>query len=119
MPSHAVGCSPVPRLELDLMRRYFIASRVCVSRYLFASMASTAESLRSVCGSERTAPECCKQLFPGTAPHVGQGTEENCSSVMSFILTGTACDQTFGVAAQFRTLSLGVETIGTRRLDAR
>jgi hypothetical protein len=58
-----------------------------------------------MCGSERIAPEWSKQRFPAVTPHVGQGTEENCSGVRSFILTGTGCDKLFVRAAPFGTRS--------------
>ena len=40
------------------------------------SMASAAANFRSVCGSERGAPECSTQRSPAAAPHLGQGTED-------------------------------------------
>ncbi|MCU1317110.1 MAG: hypothetical protein JWN63_2432 [Candidatus Acidoferrum typicum] len=53
---------------------------------LFVSIASTAESFRSTCGSVRKAPECSKQGSPGATPHVGQGTEDHCFAVKSLFL---------------------------------
>jgi hypothetical protein len=55
--------------------------------------------------SERIAPEWSKRRFPAATAHVGQGTEEDCSGVRSFILTGTACDKLFVRAAPFGTRS--------------
>ncbi len=63
-------------------------------RYLFTSMVSAAESFRSTCDSERNAPEWSMQRFPAGTPHVGHGTENNCSGVRSLILTGTGCYKT-------------------------
>src|SRR5467141_1709832 len=56
--------------------------------FLFASIASAAESFRSRCGSVRRPPECSKQGSPGATPHVGQGTEKHSFAVRSlfFIL---------------------------------
>src|SRR6267154_493544 len=54
--------------------------------FLFASIASTAESFRSTCGSVRGAPECSKQGSPGATPHVGQGTENHSFAVRSLFL---------------------------------
>src|SRR2546422_609116 len=73
--------------------------------YLFVSMASAAESLRSICNSERSAPECRRQRCPAATPHVGQGTEDNCAGVRSFILIGTGCDKKCRKAIRFGTLS--------------
>src|SRR3981189_304841 len=74
-------------------------------RYLFVSMASAADSFRSMCNSERSAPECSKQRCPAATPHVGQGTEDNCAGVRSFILMGTGCLKKCGKAVRFGTLS--------------
>jgi hypothetical protein len=73
--------------------------------YLFASMASAAESFRSICNSERGAPECSKQRFPAATPQVGQGTEDNWVGVRSFILMGTECDKKCRKSIRFGTLS--------------
>src|ERR1700730_11348090 len=54
--------------------------------FLFASIASTAESFRSTCASVRGAPECSKQGSPGATPHVGQGTEYISFAVRSLFL---------------------------------
>jgi hypothetical protein len=51
----------------------------------FVSIASTAESFRSTCGAERRPPECNIQRLPAAAPHVGQGTDNNCFAVRSLI----------------------------------
>jgi|SRR6267143_4837913 len=48
-------------------------------------MASIADNFRSKCGSVRRPPECNKQRIPAATPHVGQGTEDNCSGVSSFL----------------------------------
>ena len=74
-------------------------------RYLLASMVSAAESLRSTCDSERSAPECSRQRFPAATPHLGQGTEESCSLVRSRILTQLGCDKTYGKAVRFGTVA--------------
>src|SRR5882762_9456130 len=68
-------------------------------------MASAAESFRSTCDSERSAPECSRQRFPAGTPHVGQGTEDNCVGVRSFMRMWVACYRTRGKAIQFGTLS--------------
>src|SRR5882762_7860430 len=68
-------------------------------------MASAAESFRSTCDSERSAPECSRQRFPAGTPHVGQGTEDNCVGVRSFIRIRVACYRTGWKAIQFGTLS--------------
>jgi len=73
--------------------------------YLLVSMASAAESFRSICNSERSAPECSRQRCPAATPQVGQGTEDNCAGVRSFILIGTGCDKKCGKAIRFGTLS--------------
>ena len=72
--------------------------------YLFVSMASAAESFRSICNSERSAPEWSRQRCPAATPQVGQGTEDNCVGVRSFILMGTGCDKKCGKAIRFGTL---------------
>ena len=73
--------------------------------YLFVSMASAAESFRSICNSERSAPECRRQRCPAATPQVGQGTEDNCAGVRSFILIETGCDKECGKTIRFGTLS--------------
>ena len=73
-------------------------------RILFDSMASAAESLRSKCGSERRPPECNKQRWPEATPHVGQGTEDNCSGVRSRILIDIECDKKRRNSVQFGTV---------------
>jgi hypothetical protein len=73
-------------------------------RILFDSMASAAESLRSTCGSERRPPECNKQRWPEATPHVGQGTEDNCSGVRSRILIVIECDKKRRNSVQFGTV---------------
>jgi len=73
-------------------------------RILFDSMASAAESLRSKCGSERRPPECNKQRSPEATPHVGQGTEDNCSGVRSRILIDIECDKKRRNSVQFGTV---------------
>ena len=60
---------------------------------LFVSRASTAESLRSMCGSVRGAPECNKQRSPTAAPHVVQGTANSCFAVRSRILIEIGWDK--------------------------
>jgi hypothetical protein len=83
-----------------------------VRRYRCASMASAAESFRSTCDSERSAPECSRQRFPAGTPHVGQGTEDNCVGVRSFMRIWVACYRTRGKAIQFGTLSGKTEARG-------
>src|SRR6266481_2404657 len=73
-------------------------------RILFDSMASAAVSLRSKCGSERRPPECNKQRWPEATPHVGQGTEDNCSGVRSRILIDIECDMKSRNSIQFGTV---------------
>ena len=53
---------------------------------LSPSIASSAKSFRSKCGSVRERPERHKQRSPGGAPHAGQATEVNCLSLRSLIL---------------------------------
>jgi hypothetical protein len=60
----------------------------------FFSIASAAANFRSTCGSERGAPECRTQRSPAATPHVGQGTEDNCSGVSSFLFILTECPNT-------------------------
>jgi CRP/FNR family cyclic AMP-dependent transcriptional regulator len=60
----------------------------------FFSIASAAANFRSTCGSERGAPECSTQRSPAATPHVGQGTEDNCSGVSSFLFILTECPNT-------------------------
>jgi hypothetical protein len=55
-------------------------------------MASVAANFLSTCGSERGAPECSKQPSPTATPHVGQGTEDICSGVSSFLFIQEECD---------------------------
>jgi len=81
-----------PRLARDRTRRN-----------LSVSMASAAASLRSMCNSVRSPPECSRQRFPAGAPHVGQGTEDNCSEVRSFMRMGTDWNKTQEKAASFGT----------------
>ena len=64
---------------------------------------SAAESFRSTCGSERGAPECSKHRSPDATPQVGQGTENNCFAVKSFILIRILCDKPSPKAVPFRT----------------
>jgi len=60
----------------------------------FPSMVSIAANFRSTCGSERGAPECSTQGSPAATPHVGHGTEDNCSGVSSFFFIWTECHNT-------------------------
>jgi hypothetical protein len=57
-------------------------------------VASTAENFRSTCGSDRGAPECSTHRSPAATPHVGQGTEDSCLGVSSFLFTRIECDNT-------------------------
>jgi hypothetical protein len=85
----------VPRLEQEFTQPVGIRGfnyRV-LRGIFFVSMASVAESFRSVCDSWRSAPEYSKQGSPAATPHVGQGTEENCFGVISFILGRTKVRQ--------------------------
>src|ERR1700674_5958431 len=76
-------------------------------------MASAAATFRSTCGSERRAPECSTQRSPAATPHVGQGTEDNCSGVSSFLFIRTEYDNT-----QPRNRSI-LNTVGISRSLAR
>src|SRR6267143_962308 len=78
----------------------------------FLSAASVAQNFRSTCASERGAPECSTQRFPAGTPHVGQGTEDNCVGVRSFMRICVACYRTRGKAIQFGTLSGKTEARG-------
>jgi hypothetical protein len=62
-------------------------------------MALIASNFRSTCGPERGAPENSTQRFPAAAPHVGQGTEDDCLGVSSF----------FFILTEY--LTLGRETV--------
>jgi hypothetical protein len=53
------------------------------------STASAAESFRSRCGSVRGAPVCSSQTSSLVAPQVGQGTDNICLRVRSFVFTAT------------------------------
>jgi hypothetical protein len=53
------------------------------------STASAAESFRSRCGSVRGAPVCSSQASSLVAPQVGQGTDNICLRVRSFVFTAT------------------------------
>ena len=57
------------------------------------SMASAAANFLSTCGSERGEPECSTQSFPMATPHVGQGTEDICSGVSSFLFIRKQCNK--------------------------
>jgi hypothetical protein len=70
----------------------------------FRSIASTAQSFRSTCGSERRAPECSTQRTPGVAPHVGQETEDTCFGVRSFFFMLRGCDRICRKTVPLRTL---------------
>src|ERR1700687_1740343 len=83
---HKMSCGIARGKETDQLYRVFRG-------IFFFSMASAAESFRSTCDSERSPPECSKQRSPAATPHVGQGTEENCSGVSSFILTSSRVRQ--------------------------
>jgi hypothetical protein len=68
------------------------------------SIASTAASFLSRCGSERGPPECSTQRSPTPTPQVGQGTDDNCSGVSSFFFTRTECENACRKTVQFGTL---------------
>jgi hypothetical protein len=51
----------------------------------FLSATTRAENFRSKCGSERGAPEWNTQRSPAGTPQVGQGTEDICLGVSSFL----------------------------------
>jgi len=76
------------------------------------SMASIAANFRSTCGSERGAPDCSTQLSPAATPHVGQGTEDNCSGVSSFFFIRAGYSKTWRKTIQLGTLgnSLGIRS---------
>jgi len=71
---------------------------------LFASIASAAENFRSVCDSERGAPECSRQHSPGATPHVGQRTASNCFTVRSLFLICIQYGKTNRKTILYRTL---------------
>ena len=91
------------------MRHYLLLSKVDIrSIYsgvgwaLFVSIALAASRVRSMCGSELSPPECDKQSFPASTPHVGHGTASSSCGVRSVILT----DQAYGDASR-RTVQIG------------
>src|SRR6266404_1517389 len=78
-------------------------------------MASAAESLRSTCGSVRGEPECSKQRSPAATPHVGQGTDDNCSGVSSLMRIQRGYDKISWKTVRFGTVSGTEPTIRFRR----
>src|SRR5580693_10608357 len=68
------------------------------------SIATSAASFLSTCGSERGPPECSTQRSPTPTPQVGQGTGHNCSGVSSFFFTRTECGNAGRNTVQFGTL---------------
>ncbi len=78
----------------QIVGRKGIHRRPGLRAILFVSIASAAESFRSTCGSDRGAPECSTQRSPAPTPHVGHGTEDNCSGVSSLFFTGVDCGNT-------------------------
>src|SRR6266404_9073610 len=78
-------------------------------------MASAAESLRSTCGSVRGEPECSKQRSPAATPHVGQGTDDNCSGVSSLMRIQRGYDKIGWKTVRFGTVSGTEPTIRFRR----
>src|ERR1700735_969892 len=76
-------------------------------------VASTAESFRSTCGSDRGAPDWSKQRFPGAAPHVGQRTENNCFVVSSLFFIYIRCGK--GNRSTVPSGTLLASTIGNAR----
>jgi hypothetical protein len=72
----------------------------------FLSMASIAESFRSTCGSERSAPECSTQRCPAATPHLGQGTEDNCFRFRFLFFIPRWCAGVPPKSVQFGTLPL-------------
>jgi hypothetical protein len=83
------------------------------------SIASTAASFLSTCGSARRPPECSTQRSPIPTPQVGQGTDDNCSGVSSFFFTRTECKNACRKTVQLGTLfelvaaPVGAEGLGT------
>jgi hypothetical protein len=71
---------------------YAGAPRTAAPLTLAFSTVSAAESFRSTWGAERGTPDMSRQRFPTGAPHVGQGTEDNCLRVSSLIFIRTGCD---------------------------
>jgi len=59
--------------------------------FYFLPAASIAANFRSICGSERRAPECNTHRSPTAEPHVGQGTEDSCLGLSSFLFIYTNC----------------------------
>jgi len=59
--------------------------------FYFLPAASIAANFRSICGSERSAPECNTHRSLAAEPQVGQRTEDNCFGVSSFFFIYTEC----------------------------
>ena len=78
----------------SLVHRQWLRRDSKATRVLFVSTASAAASFRSKCGSTRRPPECSPQRCPAAAPQLGQGTENNCLDVRSFILIRICCANT-------------------------
>ena len=87
-----------------IARRKGICQRPGLRAIFFVSIASAAENFRSVCASERGAPECSKQRSPGATPQVGQRTASNCFAVRSLFLICIQCDKTSRKTIPYRTL---------------
>lgn len=75
------------------------------------STASAAESFRSRCGSVRGVPVCSSQAPPLVAPQVGQGTDNICLRVRSFVFTATGYS-----LPQFESCSIS-DTFALRRFQ--
>src|ERR1700687_3978682 len=73
-------------------------------------MASAAANFLSTCGSKRGAPECSTQRSPAATPHVGQGTEHNCSGVSSFFFIRTGYGKTWRKPIQLGALGTSLGT---------
>jgi hypothetical protein len=84
---------------------------------LFVSSASTADSFRSRCACVRGAPEWSKQRSPEETPHVGQGTESNCSGVRSLFFIWVQCYKTSRKTIPFRTHFAPADCPTAKHLD--
>jgi hypothetical protein len=76
-----------------------------IARNHVLPMDSAAASFRSTCDSVRGPPESNTQLCPAATPHVGQGTDSNCSGVSSFFFIRTECKRIGRKTVLFGTFS--------------
>jgi hypothetical protein len=87
---HRTPASLVSKVN-NLAHRQWLRRDSKATCVLFVSTASAAASFRSKCGSKRSPPECSSQPCPAATPHVGQGMEDHCLGVRSFILIPIFC----------------------------